>query len=280
MPPWILPVVVVWIVPVVIIGICFLRILFLARAKRRGDAKIAPVAEPTIADIPDLLHDASLEGVLFRLKKNEMRMDWHCLGAGDVRLVFRGVCVVICRLEFAATIWDRPWWANMRNPEWEEALPEPKPPRAPDIARFKRRIRGPYHGTHPYDVDIQINADAAQREMLDAPDAYILSGEKEMVASCPVRVTFRLYGDFLGQDDYNVQFLIGCERVEAYRGGRRLSLSVWDRDFRWWWKAWEEHWREKSRRAAEGDEDTDAPSPFDAAIPAGGFDEEEDEPKE
>ena len=203
---------------------------------------------PTLRDLPELLHDATLERGAWRADRSELALWFTCLRRSPdgadldpaVELRLTGVAAV-------AVTYD-PVWPEVRpsalvvDRDLAIAALEPWPLPAAEAA-------------------VGIDSPAAAEDLELAARTDWLVGGAAAEASARHRLSFAPGG---GGAIARV-VTVACDGIEPWAGGAPLPLARWADEYAAWWQGWRDHWS-----SDDGDDDEEAEE-------GGDQDDEEDE---
>lgn len=187
----------------------------------------------TVADLPELLHDARLENGVWLARERTLTLRFYCLrrhvdgtemDAPEVELMLEGVCAVALSLDTSGA--ERPSSLAV-GPETRAMTLEPWPWSAQEVA-------------------VTVNS-ALDLETLDvAAQTIWLHGSRADVIA-PIQLC--VHPTRLAGQDVELQLWIAANHVDARASGRPLPLDRWMEEFAAWWKALDENTDEDDRHA-------------------------------
>ncbi|RCS54672.1 hypothetical protein DTL42_05960 [Bremerella cremea] len=201
-----------------------------------------------LQSIPDLLHDASLQGLQWQSQDRTLRVFFDCMrsavddsDAADTPVELRLVNVT----QFAFY--------------YSPASDSVRPSEIDFEARFASPDLAPWDGRSS-EAYLSLNSQFAEIEWETAAHRlWIYRAEEE--ASSLLQVAISLAPVNYGDDAIKESIFVTCDAIEPLSGGKPLSLEKWNAQFEAWWEGWSEHWEEKSEGdfddESEDDEDED-----------------------
>lgn len=205
---------------------------------------------PSVDDIPDLLHDATLRSIEFDAALRIARVTYSCLrrNPDGSELLDRNVELRISSVERIAAYYDA---ANFKQRFSEFS----------DLQYFNIDAlqQAPIED---FDCEIAVNS-------LDELFNLRTSGHVDWLVGEPIEIEFPTDVFCLFVTLKTGNYRLGAVRssimfqgtsIETWSSGKPLSLQEWGSQFAAWWKGWENHW--------ESDR-LDEPKEEDVFIPAG-----------
>ncbi len=207
--------------------------------------------------IPDLLHDASLEGLQWQTQDRMLRLFFSCLrrmvddsDSADLPVELRFVGVSQFAFYYAP------------------ANDSVRPTEIDFQSRFASTDLSPWDGRSS-EAFLYLNSRLAEIEWETASHRLWVYRADDN-ASAQLHVAIALSPMNYGDDSVKESLFIVCDAIEPFSGGRPLSLEQWNEQYRAWWDGWSEHWEEKADDDFDGDgeEDDEDAYEYEIAIPA------------
>ncbi|PQO38287.1 hypothetical protein [Blastopirellula marina] len=210
--------------------------------------------------IPDLLHDASLQGLQWQSHDRTLRVFFDCLR----------------RAVDDSDSADTPVELRLTNVSqfaffYSPASDAVRPSEIDFQARFASPDLAPWDGRSS-EAFLYVNSQLAEIEWETAAHRLWIFQADDNPAS-KLRVAISLSPVSYGEDSIKESLFVLCDAIEPMSGGHPLSLEKWNEQYRAWWEGWSEHWEERSDDEEDDDDldeddDEQRSYEYEIAIPA------------
>jgi hypothetical protein len=205
-----------------------------------------------LPDFSRLLHDAQLVLVEWDRPLGKLSLAYKCLrqNVDGTKMDDTTVTLTLANVTALAVGYESSS-LTMRPPQFALA----KRIRAKDLTNWPFRTQ---------EAGLVINP-VTLEDTLDAVILDWMTGDAQAMRSAPMQwvVSFDQWLDF-GMPIVYVRLLAGGDSYSIEGNGVPLDVKDWEAQYGAWWKAWKQHWADKSE-----EEESDEAGEFDAPIPAG-----------
>ncbi len=192
------------------------------------------------ADLPSLLHDASLSEFHWDRSLSEMRLEFaDCLRQTGEAEDLEHTTLLLSGVRAIAAYEPLPRLLDGKKPESNRAL------------LTERDLSWTNQGA----ISFTLNSRRAQFELESTDRRDWLHGTVEEAEGC--RFNFHM-------STIKGHLFVACETIECRSGGSELSLETWAEECGQWWDAWKQYWQ----RGEGGNAQFDTTIPVSAEPPA------------